>query len=103
MKPIAREYYVFDVLFAGCSYYVFARVNAYLQPGKLVPGQAAVQVREYYGFSFKHIHIINITILEQTSAGIPADVFGGGCKILFITRPVTAPVCFPVRLQPAHQ
>lgn len=85
MKPVACEYYVFDVLFAGCFYYVFACVNAYLQPGKLVPGQATVQIREYYGFSFKYIHVLNITTLEQTSAGYPADVFGGNLQIVFIT------------------
>ena len=37
VKPVACEYYVFDVLFIRSFYYRLARVYADLQPGKLVP------------------------------------------------------------------
>ena len=70
VKPIACEYYVFDILFIRRFYYRFARVYADLQPGKLVPGQTAVQISEYYSFALKYIHVLNITTLEQTSAEI---------------------------------
>ena len=68
VKPIACEYYIFYILFIRCFYYRFARIYTNFQPWKLVPRQAAMQIREYYSFALKYIHILNITTLEQTSA-----------------------------------
>ena len=37
VKPVACEYYVFDILFIRSFYYRLARVYADVQPRKLVP------------------------------------------------------------------